>query len=265
MLILPLVVSCTKPDDGGGTTNPTDPETPVTPITPIDPVNPSEPTEVWGVYNPGKKIKMIYESDSRYQKWTWNGDLLESIKYCYSDGDIDDVQFFIYEGQRVVRIEYRDYGGYNGYVDFEYDGNLLKSANLVLGESNLYQYYFLYQGSTLSKIVIKSDNNEDYSFQFTWNDGNISKVSEDNDEVDAYLSYDDRINPFKGLFSFNELIQPEDYFGIGRNGPFFSNHNVTQIYWSGHGGDTYEYQYDKDGYPTMRKENGVSYEIFEYE
>ncbi|MBQ8959091.1 MAG: hypothetical protein IJ057_11445 [Bacteroidales bacterium] len=91
-----------------------------------------------------------------------------------------------------------------------------------MNEENRYQYQFLYQGSTLSKIVITSDY-EDYSFQFTWNDGNISKmkVSEDNDEVDAYLSYDDKTNPFKGLFSFNELRQPEDYFGIGRNGPFF--------------------------------------------
>lgn len=68
-----------------------------------------------GVYNPSKKINMVYKAWSedyngthyeaqRYlaEKWTWDNKTLSSIQY-FNDGSY--TQNFTYDGNRLTRID----------------------------------------------------------------------------------------------------------------------------------------------------------------
>jgi hypothetical protein len=61
-----------------------------------------------GVYNPGKKIKKIYQEingvKTLMEEWTWDGNLLAQIQY-YSLDEPAYVEHYIYEKNRLVKVK----------------------------------------------------------------------------------------------------------------------------------------------------------------
>ena len=271
-MFLSFTVSCSKSEES----TPTNPETPDNPINHDDP---------FGVYNPGKKIRRVYYkspySDRKEleQLWQWNGDLLESIKYYGYNENLDYVEQFIYDGQRLSRIEYSD-GDFRGYVEFRYENNELKSAECY----GPYDYSelqckikFVYQEKKVSKITYQSEFT-DLSLQFTWNQDNVSMISitgndEYNNAVELY--YDQNNNPYKGFIYYRMCLQYmfDDGWKFIKDRSSFSSNNVTQAVFSNPiRNEVYNfiYQYDEDGFPTEQQyynnhsEYGGTY-YYEYE
>lgn len=113
--------------------------------------------EKWGVYNPKVKIEKIYdESDGRYMKehWFWNGEFLSKIEYYRKSGNLDYSQNYIYEGNRLSRIEMGDQ-----YSEFLYDGNELTTINTYEGDRKVETYTFTFEKKKLSQISIVKDAN----------------------------------------------------------------------------------------------------------
>lgn len=263
-LVLPLMVSCTKPDDGGSG-NSDNPGNPITPIDPINPINPNTPEDIMGVYNPGKKIRKVFYkspySDRKELKesWQWENNLLVSRK-CYDwNGDIDHTEQFIYDGQRLSRIEYADWLDRRGYVDFKYENDKLNSAEWH-GSCDDCQckLKFINQEGKLSKIIYQSDY-VDVSMQFTWSNGNVSTISiigyGDNDyDNNVELYYDQNNNPYKGFINYCmglEYLEKDD-LGFLTYRSSFSLNNVTKAVSSDQIRN-FVYQYDEDGFPTEQQ------------
>ncbi len=281
-LVLPVAISCTKPDDGGSG-NTDDPETPITPIDPINPVDPNTPEDIWGVYNPGKKIKKVYRSSSNQEKylgevWNWNGDLLESIDY-YSQGTIwSKEQYYYDENNRIIRVEELYYPSEVFSVSkFEYEGNFLKTV-YVFGLDG--KYSFAYQGDKLKEIVYEGEPKKGRSeqiylvYHISWSDDNLASLlvkEMDNDPQNLTIDYlyDAHHNPFYGFFNrmshFGDISHECSPFNT-----MLSKNNVTKADYletEKHSFESFEYQYDTDGYPIkiVKVGNYESTTYYEYE
>ena len=260
-MFLSFTVSCSKSEESAPT--------------PDNPINHDNPL---GVYNPGKKIRRIYHkepgSDIKYldQVWQWEGDFLESIKDYRQNGSVNYVEQFVYDGQRLSRIEYTE-GDYRGCVVFNYENNELKSTECY----GPYDYSslrskakFENRNGELSKIVFQTDY-YDISMQFTWNHDNVSMISiTGNDEFNntAELYYDQNNNPYKGFLSYWDFCLDTWDFIAERSS--FSFNNVTKVVYSNPiRNEVYNfiYQYDEDGYPIEQQtEHGTyNYRTYYYE
>lgn len=93
-----------------------------------------------GVYKPDKKLSRIHIESSSWQRdvtWEWQGNMLKSITYNYSDV-IGDVFQFEYQGQRVKTVICKDFSGYrpDKYYHFYYNGKHLSVIEGVQDTNN---------------------------------------------------------------------------------------------------------------------------------
>jgi len=121
-------------------------------------------------YNPERKIKKIYYDFSdghKYlaQEWTWNNNQLVRIVYypMYGSG-IFNTEYYIYEDNKLVKVQ-DNYGYYLiSYKDFKYDNieYYEKDDNMPMFNCD-----FLYKNNKISKII------------FTFYDMWVSKMAKD--------------------------------------------------------------------------------------
>lgn len=291
VLVLPLVISCTKPDDGGSG-NSNDPDTPITPIDPINPINPVDPNtpnEIWGVYNPGKKIKKMYKSSTYQEKylsevWNWDGDLLESIDHYTSEGVFYDRKKFTYENHRLHRIEtifsVSGVETVEEYRVFDYENLQLKRINFYNHQDLLHGCItFAYENGKLSKMECNDGHRMD-NRTFIWEGNNVVKMVHTtgyDDTIIACLEYDNKVNVLKGFLDceikdgiwgrgYKNTTNSMSLFDYGWYLDFcVSNNNVVKVHWSDDSEvDFAAYQYDSDGYPIRFSTEGISI-FYEYE
>ena len=109
-----------------------------------------------GVYNPSKKISKVYFTDANGNKslsqvWSWNkNNTLEKIENYSSNGTLANTLNFTYEKKRLTRMN--NYTA-NAYIEYKYDKNGLKEANLYAGGTMLDTYTFTYEKGKLTKIT----------------------------------------------------------------------------------------------------------------
>ena len=109
-----------------------------------------------GVYNPSKKISKIYFTDANGNKalsqvWSWNKNkTLEKIDNYSSNGSLSGTLNFTYEKKRLTRMN--NYAA-NAYIEYKYEKNNLKEANLYASGTLMDTYSFTYDNGKLTKIT----------------------------------------------------------------------------------------------------------------
>ncbi len=250
-----------------------------------------------GVYTPKKQILRMYNSSTisdkhMTQAWDWDGKLLKSIDFYTSSGSLDWTENFTYKSNRLIRVD--DYLN-SEYTTYEYDGKFLKSANYYSRNALEATTNYAYEKGKLVKVtvtyydakskaeshlassmmpfpvdvmnvinkvttkVLADKSQKDVSvvnWELTWTGDNITKmVGTSNGVINTIaLQYDDKNNPTKG---FQDLYA----FEMTDNLTLFSKNNITNLVLTYSDGENlvinYSYQYDDQGYPTMRIGNYV--------
>lgn len=236
-----------------------------------------------GQYVPKQKISEIkhtktYKTDagteiSRTERevWNWNGKLLSYIDY-YDASDNRTTTMFRYDNDnRIVEINY-------GYATamFNYDNNLIKEIELTNESGAVVAKYELeHKGNTVTainmtfsavgksvtslpfnplrlfipenaanKLLECSQTKGNTRATFTWSGKNITEMNTSGEYNLSYkYTYDDKNNPYKGLFNTMTLGMDE----------MFSSNNVVREEIT-EGGNTrainYSYVYDNKKCPV---------------
>lgn len=172
------------------------------------------------------------------QDWNWKGNLLTSIDYYNSNGVTLSTENYSYDkNNRIVRIqegsENLDFSYENGKIksakyfwantleesyDFIYENNKLSKIECVSYNSygsnknqkrlNPLAALMPQGGDGLTKAVeklnTKQKGEDRIILELTWEGKNISHIhgyyvgDESGETMDAYFTYDNKINPFKG-------------------------------------------------------------------
>ena len=249
-----------------------------------------------------------------WQDWNWNGKLLTSVNYYTSEGVVMSTENYSYDkNNRIVRIqegnENLDFSYENGKIkaaNYYWANTLEESYNFIYENNTLSKIecvsYYSYVddkhqkrlnplavlmpqgGDVLTKAVKKLNTQqkgeEKAILELTWEGKNISHIhgytvdDEDGETMDAYFTYDDKINPFKGWSPmwFDEVIGMWDDSYCNT---FNYGNMQTSSYIYKEGGIEYDrynmvFSYEYEGnYPvkmTVSEEGENDYEflLFEY-
>lgn len=219
-----------------------------------------------GVYNPKMKISEIYgESNGHYlqEQWIWDGDQLSKINYYKKNGDLYYTQNYVYDGNRVVRIESNEL-----HSEFLYDGKVLSEIKTYSGEELLDTYVFSYEKDRLSHLSVnqrsKSATVGDFlscfipgydllmaeqtsctedkggTYDFYSAEIDFSWMEDDIRHMKATLTLPSAVRHWMFTYIYDENINPKYNFlsmSVGQQllsdvpvNLFFSKHNVTGIY-----------------------------------
>ncbi len=248
------------------------------------------------------------------QGWNWKGNLLTSVDYYNSNGDTISAENYSYDkNNRIVRIqegdENLDFSYENGKIkyakyfwantleesyDFIYENNKLSKIECVSYNSygsnknqkrlNPLAALMPQGGDGLTKAVEKLNTQQKGEdrivLEFTWEGKNISHIhgyvagDETGETMDAYFTYDNMINPFKGWSPmwYDEVIGVWD---VSYRNTFNYGNMLTSSYIYKEEGVEYDhynliFSYEYDGkYPvkmTISEEGENDYEflLFEY-
>ncbi len=266
-MVLSFTVSCSKSEES----TPTNPETPDNPINHGDQM---------GVYNPGKKIKKVYQEEWGENKkllsvWNWTGNKLESIDHYDDDGIWNYKEKFSYdEKNRLTHIDYEGAPS-NRYVDFEYNEDELVRVKDYSANGLQATFSFTNQNGKMTECVYRnSDFVNEFKVNWFWSSNNVEKytgsMSTWTDMTTLLMSYDEKKNPFKGF------LAPMVHFWVWSPRweeeflPYYmcwSENNITRlkIEEGGELDEIFRYVYDSDGFPISMDcdEWGLFY--FEYE
>lgn len=121
-----------------------------------------------GVYNPSKKVSKIYTEVYLYdsadniigsvpmlsENYTWDKNRLKELD-CYYEGEQDYKEIFVYDGKRLVRID---------YVDPDYISEIEQ------------QIIFSYEGSKLHKATFLDDGDIEEEVEYIYDKNKISEM-----------------------------------------------------------------------------------------
>lgn len=105
-----------------------------------------------GIYKPKMKIDKVYsESNGHFlqEQWIWDGNQLSKIDFYRKNGNIDHTQKYVYDNQRLVRIESGDL-----HSEFYYDGKILSEIKTFSGDELLDSYAFSYEKGKISHLAV---------------------------------------------------------------------------------------------------------------
>lgn len=228
------------------------------------------------------------------ETWEWDGNLLKSISYYDADGSARGKEVFRYDGKRLATVAEDDDTYYEFFYDGNklssincvYDKEVVESYGFTydgkhISEMSCTDYDVDYKGKALSpailrhilptaepatmekmaahmKAAIDKKDITTYKIKFEWDGNNISKMVEEYGPASSYAvtySYDNKINPFKGLFNIFEL-------GVSE---MFSKNNVTlETEVDGEYIDINTYEYTYNGKYPETKSYTHSYEYDDY-
>ena len=205
------------------------------------------------------------------QEWNWNGKLLNNI-VCYDGQDNrTDVIFFhydskkrfielssnagtfrfIYNGKDLEKIEHY----LSGHLDIadEYfftkeDKNVVEIKRIVYESSKKVEVnplqFILPENAVEAISQVPDTKGQIYTYKLVWTDGNLTDMTvyyDDYMRMTYAWKYDDKINPYKGLFS----EMPNDISAL------YSTNNVVEAtcnsYFVTQATDVAQYQYVYDG------------------
>lgn len=216
--------------------------------------------------------------------WNWDGKMLKSITHYNSSGELERTENYEYDGKRLVSVSWGTAGrytisydkgkiasidGYNGtekvitYVFTHENGKVSKiavtnykakkAAGIPLPINTL-RFFIPNANIQALKEMLESaeakSNTKDiksYDLKIEWSGKNISKMTliQDAYTFTTNYSYDDKTNPFYGLFDIEENGFPQ----------IMSKNNVTRMVAedsdNNHDERDYIYTYEKD-LPTMQ-------------
>lgn len=254
-----------------------------------------------GIYKPVKQISSKYEyserSSQRYdattkmwrtisvdsvprhrtEGWNWSDGKLQKIDY-YESGVIDHSIAFVYDGNRMIRINNGEDGSHTECV---YDGKYLSEMQFYNKQGKpLRTMTFSHDGKEITKITISSGSkgsdygvsaseqfvlrtltgntlcekalssesakgNDNVELTLTWNKGNIKTIAYSKPEMTVTYTHDNKSNPLGGLFS--SLVSgasAHDQFTFG------NKNNITSSSISYSNGNSekqnYSYTYSED-------------------
>jgi len=237
-----------------------------------------------GQYMPSKKISEIvfsktYKSPlgteiSRTERevWNWNGKLLSYIDYYDATGDRSTTLFRYDDDQRIEEI---NYGSYT--AEFDYEDGLIEEIQITNEYGDLVvKYAFEHKGKTVTAIDINSNGSkslEQLPFNplkviipenaakralqgaatkgssrmvLTWTGKNVTGLDIIGSTKASYKwDYDDKINPFKGLYDVEQ----------SRCDLIYSENNVTREEMTDATAvvvENYSYTYDSK-YPVLKE------------
>jgi len=226
-----------------------------------------------GIYSPKNKIDKIYysanttneiyengrwivEANAETPKhlsevWNWDGKLLKSIAYYSSTGALNYTERYEYDGKRLVSITLEDGDRY--VINYEKDK--ISSIILFANSQKAASFVFTHDKEKVSKITFTDHG--------VWLKGknkclpistgnNVSKMTyvAGADTYKTEYTYDNKLNPYYGLFNFNELAYDQ----------VLSKNNVVRSIGSDpdNNYDERNYIYTYDGKrPTMEASSSV--------
>ena len=221
--------------------------------------------EQWGVYNPKMKLNKVYsEEDGRYlqEEWTWTRNTLSKIDYLRPSGNLQSSHQYIYDGDRLSRIETD-----GQYTEFLYDGKLLTKINTYKDDKLVETYDLTFDKNKLSHIsykkpakgmngcgllpmfmpgndewkrVMQTDRDEkietynfrDAEIDYVWEGDNVKYMKMQITRPDSIhrltftYVYDDNLNPKNGLLS---LFPVRTLLNDRPQYLFCSKNNVTSV------------------------------------
>ena len=216
----------------------------------------------------------VTTTDDKYldEVWHWNGNILESVDKYNSDGSIRGTQTYLYDGKRLSEIifgEHMDYrlyydGKFLSHIDYLDDGELVHRVEFTHDGKDIIEMKSINYGgnktddlSRIFQIVMPQMNRQiannladhinlqiaenkrgGLTEKLEWDNGNLIKMTTIglyDDPIINTFAYDNKINPYKGLFNFENS-------GLYR---IFSKNNMLSDHDSSTGNTlTYEYTYD---------------------
>lgn len=223
-------------------------------------------SEYWDEYY----SEWVVEDQESYnyvgQRWNWNGKLLESIDFYDTDGTLDYSEFYTYDGKQLSSISW----GGTGRYDLVYEKGKLSSIEYYSGSVLGAVYTFTHDGDKISKMMYtpseakataehplpswllnipakqlqKASKGSSTEWNFEWDGDNVKHITylTPGDREDYYYTYDNKLNPFRGLWDISEF----GFYGV------MSKNNVTQeeIKYDG-GTEIYNISYTyKGNYPA---------------
>ena len=227
-----------------------------------------------GIYNPEKKIKKISEY------------VIYNIDYPgYEDYRVCDEEFVWYD-DKLIEINRVGYAYYDCFSLYTYNENN-QIESLKHNHDGEYEYLYRYKNGKLSEIItdnyagddlsckINYDNSNritgiyaefknngevsyNESWHVVWQGDNIKQVTNyenDGDVYDHVYEYDDKINPFYGLFASIIKLSPSGTYIYDFRLLNVSKNNCTVRIDNNNHKTTYTYSYDDDGYPISVDEN----------
>lgn len=229
--------------------------------------------------------------------WTWDDKKLSRIDHLLGNGELFWSEVFTYDKKNRIEkvedpesheyVEYKYDGNKLAGLDYYYGENLLETATISYKKGKIscmsmvtyaYDYGITNQNAKFSLIpkdlketILSKDNGIEYEIivELVWDGDNISQCealgfatdSEGNRDVYSAqynYTYDDKINPVKGLWGLYSMTEAEEVYII--DVASFSKNNVTSMTYSvytqmGEGPESYtsgrNYSFAYDGnYPT---------------
>ena len=223
--------------------------------------------------------------------WNWDGKLLKSISYCNPDGEVSYTENFEYDGKRLVAIscgdddryvfnynkgEMSSIDVYNGTekelsYEFTHEGGKITKIKIIEydGEKGIARplsvnvlRFFIPSADKESFVKLMAGINENRKkkgaytsdVHLEWDGKNVSKITYSDDSyssTDEY-TYDNKLNPFCGLFYIEEF-EMIDVLSKNNVTRHIQNtvENIDDNSYNSHEERNYEYTY-KGKVPTMQ-------------
>lgn len=230
-----------------------------------------------GQYTPKQKITEVKHtrtyktplgteiSRTEHEAWTWNGKLLSYIDY-YDANDNRTTTLFRYdENNRIVEINYG-----TSTAKYNYDNNLIKDIEIFnAAGTTIAKYELEHKGKTVTamnvtlkdgksvsslpfnplrlfvpenaanKVLEKSPAKGTTRVTFTWTGKNVTELELSGEYNISYKwTYDDKNNPYKGLF---------DVLTLGMDEVFSANNVVREEITEGSTTNATNYSYVYNG------------------
>jgi len=204
-----------------------------------------------------KLLETITERDGSYSKFEYDEkDRIKKI-YEYSNGEIWTTLTFAYNGDDLVKVSLV----FSENPSSIYENNYVRNGNTIIHADNDDDYSTTItvnnEGYATKIVYIRGDDEETNTFQYQ--DGNLTKWTrtrtEDGEtsETTVEPKYDSKNSPFL------HCKTPRWYLW---NCMYYDQRFMTIIWRNNFTG--YEYEYDRNGYPTKQTSTWSGVTTFKY-
>ena len=209
--------------------------------------------DTWEILDLGvqhrREVRYKYNSSgnvSDYTVYNWKPNSNTLVKEHYFE--------FNYDGSQVRVIRGYLPGANSPYIEYNYeyhaDGNIsrIRENNYAAGVSSVANFYYDASHQAI-RVVYTYSNGGGFEYEFEYVDGNILSDKETRGSElcrSGQYTYDNHINPFNNLGYVDYLLS-----NISVNNKLSENVNHIACSFPTLVPDTYSYEYDSKGYPTL--------------
>ena len=222
-------------------------------------------TQVTNEYNytyNGKKLVKVSLSTTKYQLYTYTGDLITQRDTYNSSNTLLETELFSYVNDKldeyVHKIFINTYSGANNI------GYRKKYVN----NSNVSATYTSYSGDTVFQNTVMNTGSVTYlpNGELSTNHYVASGSTSTTDET---MTFGDKNSPLKNIIGYSKIIPAigDRVHGSFNNLVFYKNTTTNNIMVTFENGYNYAYVYGSNGFPTSSTEtnlSGASVGTFQY-